>query len=54
MLAEGTGEAEGKNGCFWENGKRGPAQAKQDAYDEKAQDALLKKLEEITGVKVPE
>ncbi|KAI1367620.1 short chain dehydrogenase [Xylaria arbuscula] len=54
MLAEGTGEAEGKNACFWENGKKGPAQVKQDAYDEKAQDALLKKLEGITGVKVPE
>ncbi|KAI0469614.1 short chain dehydrogenase [Xylaria cf. heliscus] len=54
MLAEGSGEAEEKNGCFWENGTRGPAQAKKDAYDEPAQDALLKKLEEITGVAVPE
>ncbi|KAI0418615.1 short chain dehydrogenase [Xylaria grammica] len=54
MLAEGSGEAEGKNGCFWENGKRGPARSKKDTYDEKAQDALLKKLEEITGVSVPE
>ncbi len=53
MLAEGTGEAEGENGCFWENGKRDPTRSKEDAYDEKAQDALLKKLEEITGVGVP-
>ncbi|KAI1300590.1 short chain dehydrogenase [Xylaria venustula] len=53
MLAEGSGEAEGKNGCFWENGKRGPTRSKEDAYDEEAQDALLKKLEEITGVAVP-
>ncbi|KAI0189769.1 short chain dehydrogenase [Xylaria flabelliformis] len=54
ILAEGSGEAEGKNGCYWENGTRGPAQAKKDAYDEQAQDALLKKLEEITGLAVPE
>ncbi|KAI1740772.1 short chain dehydrogenase [Xylaria scruposa] len=54
ILAEGSGEAEGKNGCYWENGTKGPARAKKDAYDEQAQDALLKKLEEITGRAVPE
>ncbi|CAJ2513847.1 Uu.00g019660.m01.CDS01 [Anthostomella pinea] len=54
MLAEGAGEAKGKNGCFWENGKKGPAQSKKDACDEGAQEALLKKLEEVTGVKLPE
>jgi NAD(P)-dependent dehydrogenase (short-subunit alcohol dehydrogenase family) len=53
MLAEGSGEAEGKTGCFWENGKKGPAQSKKDACDQRAQDALLKKLEEVTGVSVP-
>lgn len=53
MLAEGEGEAAGRNGCFWENGKREPARSKECAYDEKAQDALLAKLEEITGVAVP-
>ncbi|KAI1344650.1 short chain dehydrogenase [Xylariaceae sp. FL0016] len=54
MLAEGSGEAQGKNGCFWENGQKGPAQSKKDACDEKAQEALLKKLEEVTGIPVPE
>ncbi|KAI0432755.1 short chain dehydrogenase [Xylaria sp. FL1042] len=54
MLAEGSGEAEGKNGCYWANGKIGPAQSKKETYDEEAQDALLSKLEEITGVRVPE
>ncbi|KAI1124419.1 short chain dehydrogenase [Nemania abortiva] len=54
MLAEGSGEAEGKNGCYWEPGKKGPASPKSDALDEKAQDALLKKLAEITGVAVYE
>ncbi|KAI1108955.1 short chain dehydrogenase [Nemania sp. NC0429] len=54
MLAEGSGEAEGKSGCFWAYGKRGPARPKEDACDEAAQDALLEKLAEITGVAVPE
>ncbi|KAI1168423.1 short chain dehydrogenase [Nemania serpens] len=54
MLAEGSGEAEGRNGCFWENGKTGPARPKEEARDEAAQDALLEKLAEITGVAVPE
>ncbi|KAI0010224.1 short chain dehydrogenase [Xylariaceae sp. FL0662B] len=53
MLAEGTGEAEGKNGRYWQNGYKKPAQAKKDGYDEKAQEALLKKLEEVTGIPVP-
>jgi NAD(P)-dependent dehydrogenase (short-subunit alcohol dehydrogenase family) len=53
MLAEGSGEAQGKNGCYWENGKKDPAQSKKEAYDERAQEALLKKLEEVTGVSVP-
>ncbi|KAI0393138.1 short chain dehydrogenase [Xylariaceae sp. FL0594] len=53
MLAEGAGEARGKTGCFWMNGERGPATPKRDALDEKAQDALLKKLEQVTGVAVP-
>ncbi|KAI1177926.1 short chain dehydrogenase [Nemania sp. FL0916] len=54
MLAEGSGEAQGKTGCFWENGRIGPAQPKRDAEDEEKQDELLMKMEEITGVKVPE
>ncbi|KAI1630767.1 short chain dehydrogenase [Biscogniauxia mediterranea] len=54
MLAEGSGEAEGMNGCFWENGCKGPAESKQDAQDEKAQDALLNKLEKVTGIRAPE
>ncbi|KAI1825949.1 short chain dehydrogenase [Xylaria intraflava] len=54
MLAEGSGEAEGKNGCYWANGKKGPCRSLADSYDEGAQDALLKKLEEITGVSVAE
>ncbi|KAI1433145.1 short chain dehydrogenase [Xylaria sp. CBS 124048] len=53
MLAEGSGEAEGKNQCFWENGKKGPSRSKEDAYDEQVQDALLEKLGKITGVAVP-
>ncbi|KAI0204781.1 short chain dehydrogenase [Astrocystis sublimbata] len=54
MLAEGSGEANGKNACFWENGKRDPVKAVKDAYDEKAQNALLRKLEDVTAVAVPE
>ncbi|KAI1201791.1 short chain dehydrogenase [Nemania serpens] len=54
MLAEGSGEAEGRSGCYWETGKKGPASPKEDARDEAAQDALLEKLAEITGVAVPE
>ncbi|KAI0025424.1 short chain dehydrogenase [Xylariomycetidae sp. FL0641] len=55
MLAEGSGgEAAGRNGGFWENGQRGPARSKQDAYDEAAQEALLRKLEEVTGVALPD
>ncbi|KAI1268224.1 short chain dehydrogenase [Xylariaceae sp. FL1019] len=53
MLAEGSGEAEGRNGCYWKNGKKGPAEPKREARDEKAQDALLKKLEDVTGVSLP-
>ncbi|KAI1085568.1 short chain dehydrogenase [Whalleya microplaca] len=53
MLAEGSGEAEGKNGCFWEPRHKGPAHSKKESYDEKAQEALLKKLEEVTGITVP-
>ncbi|KAJ8104951.1 hypothetical protein ONZ43_g7619 [Nemania bipapillata] len=53
MLAEDSGEAEGTNACYWESGSVGPARSKEEAYDEEAQDALLEKLEEITGVAVP-
>ncbi|KAI0097372.1 short chain dehydrogenase [Nemania sp. FL0031] len=54
MLAEDSGEAEGKSGCYWDPKTTGPASSHRDTYDEQAQDALLKKLEEITGVAVPE
>ncbi|KAI1153896.1 short chain dehydrogenase [Nemania diffusa] len=52
MLAEGSGEAEGSNAGYWEPG--GLGRSREETYDVEAQDALLKRLEEITGVAVPE
>ncbi|KAI2626211.1 short chain dehydrogenase [Xylaria nigripes] len=53
MLAEATGEAANKNACYWEYGSSVPTRSKDISYDEKTQEIVLKKLEEITGVSVP-
>lgn len=51
MLAEGTGEAEGKTGVHWYHSR--PRSFKKAAGDEQLQDKLLKELESISGVSIP-
>ena len=52
ILAEGGRQAEGVSGKYWYHSKvRNP---KQEALNEAVQGDLLRKLEEITGVKPPD
>ena len=51
-LALGEGEEKGKTGTYWsQTSERTP---KSSASDEKAQQGLLKQLQEISGVNLPE
>lgn len=52
LLAEGTGKAEGVTGKHWY--QSGFRSSQKSAADEATQERLLKELEEISGVKVPE
>lgn len=52
QLAEGSGNAKGLTGKHWfQDGEKG---FKKEAGDEKIQEKLLKELEQISGVKIPE
>lgn len=52
LLAEGKGKAEGVSGRHWYQG--GFRRFREEAGDEERQEALLRELEGVSGVKVPE
>ncbi|KAJ9614550.1 hypothetical protein H2200_002687 [Cladophialophora chaetospira] len=52
MLAEGTGAARDATGKYWYHCK--PRSPKKDAIEDAVQQNLVKQLEELTGVKVPD
>ncbi len=52
MLAEGTGAAKDATGKYWYHCK--PRSPKKEATEDAVQQNLIRQLEELTGVKVPD